>query len=300
MAALAALSISEAISRLDALSAATPAPPLKDDLTAVFETLLATADGVVEPPRRLFEAAERLVSAAEPAVIESLPTRTRIVMRLLQLGLTDAAWAVLVDSATGVVSRAFHATTSSGANRTDWPLPLLTAIEPPDVYAELPGFRDPRYGVPDHAYDIGAAIKLRCHVEDVVPGRRPLFAGWAALDLLDTEPTESIAIVARHEGVELRWVGIRRRRADLLGGTRETLRRRAWAGWRVELDPAELSSAGRWTLWLEVGQKGVARRVRIGKSAGGLAERAVGTRLTRKPPVDLVQGNGGWSVLVVG
>ena len=206
------------------------------------------------------------LQSAEPAVVESLPTRARVVMRLLRRDYPDAAWAVLLDSATGVVSRAFHATTSSGAGRADWPLPLLTSIEPPNIYAELPGFRDPRYGAPDDAYDIGSAIKLRCHVDEVASGRRPMFAGWAALDVLQTDPTESIALVARHEGVEVSWRGDRHRRADQVGGSRDTLRRRAWSGWRVELDPADLSSEGRWTLWLEVGQGGITRRVRIGKS----------------------------------
>jgi hypothetical protein len=177
-------------------------------------------------------------------------------------------------------------------------LPLLTTVEPPCIYAELPGFRDPRFAVPDEVYEVGDALTLRAHVDDVLAGGRPTFAGWAALDLLRSEPTESVAIVARHEGVEVQWPGSRHRRADLPGGSRETLRRRAWAGWRAEIDPADLSGEGRWTLWLEIGQQGVKRRARIGKSAGELAERFVGTQLSVKPSVALVQGNGGWSLNV--
>jgi hypothetical protein len=271
---------------------------VKDDLLAAFESLLAATPGTDDPPREVVEPVIALATGAEPAVVESLPTRPRVVMRLLRHGLVEPAWAVLIDSATGVVTNEFHATTSSGAARTDWPLPILTSIEPPHIYAQLPGFRDPRYGASDDLYEIGAAIKVRCHVDDVVAGRRPILAGWAALDVLVTEPDESVTVVARHEGVEVSWPGVRLRRADQVGGTRETLRRRAWSGWSAELSPSDLSAEGRWTLWLEIGREGVSRRVRIGKSSSETAARSVGQPLSGRPAVSLVQGDGGWSLLV--
>ncbi|HVY10052.1 MAG TPA: hypothetical protein VHB18_07905 [Mycobacteriales bacterium] len=270
----------------------------KEDLVALYESLLAATPSGEDPPGELLESAAAVAGSADPAIVESLPPRARVVMRLLRHGHATPAWAALIDGATGIVKHDFRATTSSGASRTDWPLPILTAVESPDVFAQFPGFRDPRYGVPDEIYEVGAAIKLRCHVDDVIAGKRPVLAGWAALDVLDTEPTESVVVVARHEGVEISWPGSRQRRPDQVGGSRDTLRRRAWSGWRVAIDPSDLSAAGRWTLWLAIGQRGFSRRARIGKSAGDLAERAVGHPLSRKPPVSLVQGNGGWSLLV--
>ena len=271
---------------------------VKADLIAAFDSLLAATAGSDQVARHLLDPVGALARDAAPAVVESLPTRARVVMRLLREGFVDPAWLVLIDSATGVVDREFRATTSSGAARANWPLPILTSFEAPHVYAQLPGFRDPRYGAPDALYEIGAAMKLKCHVDDVVPGRRPVFAGWAALDVVDTEPDESVVLIARHEGVEVRWRGARHRRADQVGGARETLRRRAWSGWSAEISPADLTAAGRWTLWLEIGQQGLSRRVRIGRSASEIAARTVGSPLSQRPPVSLVQGDGGWSVSV--
>jgi hypothetical protein len=297
MVEVAALSIDEARSQLDVIvSEAAEPQPGKDDLLAVYETLLAVTGADDGPARPLLDDAARFVSAAEPAVVESLPTRARVAMRLLRLGCADAAWPVLVDGGTGVVRQAFHATTSSGAQRADWPLPLLTAVEAPKIYAELPGFRDPRYAAPDVAYEIGAAIKLRCQLEEVIARRRPVLAGWAALDVLRTEPDEHVTVVAVCDGQEIRWPGARCRRADLVGGSRDTLRRRAWAGWRAELAPHDLAGDARWALWLEVGQQGVVRRARLGKSVGELADRAVGRPLSDRPLTKVIDGAGGWSL----
>ena len=68
--------------------------------------------------------------------------------RLLRDDALDAAWEVLIDNATGVVDEAYDASTATGAARTSPRLPLLTRIEAGTVFAELPGFRDPRYAAP--------------------------------------------------------------------------------------------------------------------------------------------------------
>jgi hypothetical protein len=269
----------------------------KEQLAALYDELLgATADGDDPPASRLRSAGD-VALAADGDAVESLPPRARVVMRLLRAGENDAAWLVVIDSATGVVARTFRASTSSGADRTDWALPLLTCVDPPHVYAELPGFRDPRYAAPDSAYEIGDAIVLRCHVDEVVPGDLAVFAGWAALDVLRTEATDLVAVVAVRDGVEIRWPGVRRRRADLVGGNREALRRRAWAGWSADVRPSDLPAGGEpWTLWLELGHAGLTRRARLGRSAGELAKRSVGAEICHRPTADLVEGSGGWSI----
>ncbi|HEX3898091.1 MAG TPA: hypothetical protein VHW74_02890 [Mycobacteriales bacterium] len=297
MVEVAALSVAAATAELDRIVASAGTAPTKDDVERAYEVLLgATADSELAPFPFLATAIG-LVGAAEVSVVESLPPRAMVALRLLRAGAAEAAWAVLLDNATGVVKRPFRASTSSGAERTEWVLPLLTAIESPHVYADLPGFRDPRYSAPDAAYEIGDAIKLRCQIDEVIPGTAPKLSGWAALDLLQTEPDESVAVVARSEDREIRWAGMRHRRADLVGGTRDTLRRRAWAGWSAELDPAKLATdGGQWMLWLEVGHRGVARRVRLGRSVTPLGARAVGKDICDRPRTHLVEAAGGWSL----
>ena len=297
MVEVAARSIEDAAAQLDLISASAGTVPGKDEIDALYDTLLgatAEADGEAAP-LPLLASAVGLAAAADESVIEALAPRARVALRLLRLDAAEAAWLVLIDNATGVVPREFRAGTSSGADRTDWQLPLLTAIEPPEVYAELPGFRDPRHAVPDSAYEIGAAIKLRCHVDEIDCGPRPVISGWAALDLVTTEPEESVSLVVARDDVEIRWSGVRRRRADLVGGSRDSLRRRAWAGWSVVIDPGEVPADGdRWMVWLELTHNGLVRRARLGRSVGEVAARATTSPICDRPPTELVAGPGGW------
>jgi hypothetical protein len=252
---------------------------------------------VDEEPAELLVRAAAIVEQAEVDVVESLSPRPRVVMRLLRAEATAAAWLVLIDNATGVVRRDFHASTSSGADRTEWPLPLITTVEPPSIYAELPAFRDPRFELADDLFEIGSAIRLRCHVDEVAAGRHPTISGWAALDHVTTDAEEEVAVVAAQDGREVRWRGTRVRRADLVGGNRETIRRRAWAGWAVECRPEELEQpAGRWSLSVEVTHRGLVRRSRIGKSVGELAMSVVGRPFSDKPSSRLLAGPGGWVI----
>lgn len=267
------------------------------EMAELYDALLAATADDDAPPTALLADARQAARAAEIDAVDALPHRARVVMRLLREGAEEVAWLVLVDNATGVVGRRFSAATSSGAERVDWPLPLLTKVEPPRVYADLPGFRDPRFDVPDAAYELGDAIKLRCHIDEVRPGPRPVLAGWAALDVLTTEPDDAVSVVAAHAGGEISWSGVRHRRADLVGGSRDLLRRRAWAGWSAELDPVALPSDGSdCELWLELTQAGLTRRARLGRPAGELALRLVGQQVCERPRTQLVGGPGGWSL----
>ncbi len=293
---LSPLSPDEACAQLD-LVAASSAELDKTALLTLHDVLRAAAGAAEDRPQRLLDRAAERLAGAEHDVVESLAPRPRVVMRLLRADASAAAWTVIVDNATGAVSREFRASTSSGADRTEWPLPLLTAVEPPDVYAELPGFRDPRYGVPDELYEIGSAIRLRCHVDEVAVGRRPTISGWAALDHVTTGADEAVALVAVQDGREVRWPGTRVRRADLVGGNRETIRRRAWAGWAVECRPDDLAATtGRWSLSVEVVHRGLVRRARIGKSVGELAMSVVGRTFSERPASRLLAGAGGWVI----
>jgi hypothetical protein len=297
MVEVAARSIAAASVELDRISASVGTALTRDDIDAAYDVLLGATSDAEGAPFPLLATATGLASEADVSVVESLPPRARVALRLLRAGAAEAAWAVLIDNSTGVVPRAFRASTSSGAERTEWALPLLTAIELPHVYADLPGFRDPRYAAPDAAYEIGDAIRLRGQVDEVAVGLRPRLSGWAALDVLQTEPDDAVAIIASREDLEVTWAGVRRRRADLVGGSRDTLRRRAWAGWSVELDPAMLSSVGgQWMLSLEVAHRGVVRRIRLGRSVAALAARAVGADICDRPRTQLIDGAGGWSL----
>jgi hypothetical protein len=297
MAEVAALSVAAASMELDRISASAGTAPARSDIESVYAALLGATADPESAPISLLAKAIGLLSAADGSLVESLAPRTRVAVRLLRSGAAEAAWLVLIDSATGVVPRAFRAGTSSGADRIEWALPLLTAVEPPHVYADLPGFRDPRYGAPDGAYEIGDAIRLRGEVDEVIAGPQPKLAGWAAFDVLQTEPDELVAIIAIRDGEEIEWPGVRHRRADLVGGSRDVLRRRAWAGWSAELAPAMLPAVdGVWTLWLEVDHAGLSRRIRLGDSVAATAARALGSVICGRPRSELVDAAGGWAL----
>ncbi|HVT65580.1 MAG TPA: hypothetical protein VHD81_10535 [Mycobacteriales bacterium] len=291
------LSLDDARAQLDTLVGRHGTAPDKTALLSLHDVLRAASGTVDQEPADLLAHAIEVVKQADAETVESLSPRPRVVMRLLRSEAPGAAWLVVVDNATGAVHRDFHASTSSGADRTEWTLPLITTVEPPSIFAELPAFRDPRFRLPDELFEIGSAVKLRCHVDEVACGRHPTISGWAALDHVTTHADEEVALVAVRDDREVRWPGVRVRRADLVGGNRETIRRRAWAGWAVECRPEELvEPAGRWSLSVEVTHRGLVRRSRIGKSVGELAMAVVGRPFSDKPGSRLLAGPGGWVI----
>lgn len=296
MVELAPLSIAAAGAELDRIRSAAGGTPSKSDLEAMYAALLGATAECERAPHALLATATSIAAAADPSVVDAMPPRVRVAVRLLRAAAADAAWSVLVDSATGVVPRSFRLGTSSGAARTEWVLPLLTTVEPPHVYADLPGFRDPRYGVPDSAYDVSDAVRLRCQVDEVICEPGLTLSGWAALDLLHTGPDEQVAVIAVRGDDQVSWPAVRRRRADLVGGSRETLRRRAWAGWSAEVAPKALPSGGEWALWLEVSHAGLSRRARLGRGVSELAAAVVGAVVCDRPRTELVGAVGGWSL----
>jgi hypothetical protein len=299
---LSALTVPDAAERLGELGADIAAEPSRALLLELHEVLIRTAvadDGV---PDRLLDGAAAIVAGLDPALIEALPTRPRVVFRLLNAGAPDAARLLLADNATGVVDEPFNSATSSGAPRTSPRLPLLSVIEGDRVFADLPGFRDPRFGAADGCFDISAAIRLKAHVDDAVVSNTLAIAGWAALDIVHTSPEEAVSVVAVNGDRECRWPAQRHRRADLVTGTGEGLRRRAWAGWSADVRSADLGDHHSvWTLWLEVEYDGLRRRTRLGTSVGELAARVAGKVLASgHPKVRLDARKDGWVLAVSG
>jgi hypothetical protein len=230
----------------------------------------------MSPPVATLEAVAAYVGALPERLPDALAPRPRTLYRLLSAGAMAAAWEVAADNAVGVVEAPFHASTATGSPRASSRLPLLTRVEPPTVFAELPGFRDPRFNAPDDCYDITTTIGLKHHLDELqIDEATATFGGWAALDVLATDPTEQVRLVLSGAGTDIATAGRRVRRPDLVAGKGEALRRRAWAGWsvRVELGDPRLA-AGSWALSLEVEQRGICRRVKLGREVSPLARAA--------------------------
>jgi hypothetical protein len=291
VATLAPLTIAElevAIGDLRSGQAQSPAPG-RAQLRGLHELLIRATPSSVDAPSATLAAAADLVRGVSPVSVDAMAPRPRTVFRLLGSGALEAAWQVLVDNATGLVDESFRESTATGAPRTAWRLPLLTKLEPPRVFADLPGFRDPRYGAPDDCYDITQAVRLRHELDEVcVEGSAVTFGGWCALDALVTGPDERVRVVASCDGEDL-WVdGRRRRRPDLWSRTGVAAERRVWAGWSAAMDLTDPRLAtGDWTLRLEVDHAGIVRSEPLGSPATELARLGaepatrVGTRTLR-------------------
>lgn len=201
---------------------------------------------------------------------EQLPIRALVVLRLLAAGSCEAAWALLLDNATGVVEQSFGQSTSSGARRTARRLPLTTRIEPPRVFAWLPGLRDPRHDAPEAAYDITDRVTLRTRLEEVWWDRRGLvLAGTAFLRYIAAGPDDMVEIVCTHgDGQQHVVAGERRRRPDHVRGVGGDLTRLAWAGWTAKLARADFPAAGDWQLALRLCESGITRSAELGGSLG--------------------------------
>lgn len=242
-------------------------------LRSLHDSLIRATRGVAAAPHAELRAAAQAVAPVAAETRDGLPPRLRTVYRLLHAGAFGAAWEVLVDNGTGVVEEGFDASTATGAARTSPRLPLLTRIEASTVYAELPGFRDPRYAAPDDCYDITTAVGLKCHLDEVVvTGSQLTVAGWAALDVVTTTEREHVAVVVTSGDRQLVWPARRMRRPDLVGGRGEALTRRAWAGFAAIVDLATSSlSSGEWALWIEVDHRGLVVRQPLGRSTADFA-----------------------------
>jgi hypothetical protein len=250
-------------------------------LTDIHQWLMQATPSATAPPLHLLALATALLAELPSEVADGLPARPRTVFRLLRAGQPVAAWHVLAENAVGVVDRAFAAATATGAARASSRLPLLTRVEAPMVFAELPGFRDPRYAAPDECYDLTDRIALRLRVEEIDVGATAVsLGGWAALDLLTTGPGEAVTLVASGLGGDVAVTGSRRRRPDLVGTRGDALTRRAWAGWSASVDlTSPRFRNGTWTLSLQIDHAGVVRRCPLGAHLGELARSATSSAI---------------------
>jgi hypothetical protein len=252
----------------------------RDAVTGVLRdlhrTLLRVTPSSSAAPVTCLQLAASVLEGLDREVIDALAPRQQTVFRLLRAGSMSAAWEVLADNATGVVTEPFDSATATGAARTAWRLPLLTRIEDGRVYAELPGFRDPRYDAPDECYDITTAVGLKHHLDEItLTGNVLGLGGWAALDVLTASPDEQVSVIAASRGDEVAVPARRVRRADLVAGTGDGLTRRAWGGWSAELDLTDLQlRPGAWGLAVQVDHDGVVRRAPLGRHASDLARAA--------------------------
>jgi hypothetical protein len=208
-------------------------------------------------PDVLWAVAAAIASRGAVGDESALTIHARTAVRLLERGAAAAAWGVAV-----------HAVTRQ---------PLRTAMDGDRVYAWLSGFRDPRVGVGDDAYDISDRIVLRTGVEEVFDaGTGVVVAGWAHLAHLVAGESEKVAVVLRRgDGEELRTPATRVRRPDRVKPRGAELTRLAWSGFRAEV-PVEplLAGAGRWHLEIEIAAEGVVRRAAGTRAQGGIVDRA--------------------------
>jgi hypothetical protein len=251
-------------------------------LRALHDVLMRATADAVDPPVTCLDAAASLAADLPDELTDSLGPRQRTVYRLLRAEKWTAAWQVLADNAVGVVEQVFDASTATGQPRSAERLPLLTRIEPPVVFAELPGFRDPRYDAPDACYDISESVRLKHQLDEIdVTGSVMTLGGWAAFDLLTTDAREVVRLVLSQGDDMVTVVGRRLRRADLVSGRGEALRRRAWAGWAAGIDVADPRlRPGSWALSIELEHDGLIARASLGPKTSELAAAAAAARLT--------------------
>lgn len=215
-----------------------------------------------EPPRELLkQVSDHLPERAK------LPPRAAVVVRLLQAGAYDAAWLVVQDNAVGVVDDTMRTSTSSGARVTSQRLPLAARVEPPEVFAWLPGFRDPRYDAPDDAYRMTDAVTASVRLDEAWwDGTVLVLAGRATLRHLATGPNDEVTVVLRRDERRQEEVDAQRvRRPDLVRGSGAELTRGAWAGFAARVDTGALGH-GLWALRLRLTQQGITREVRLGRT----------------------------------
>jgi hypothetical protein len=153
-------------------------------------------------------------------------------------------------------------------------LPLPTHLEDGRVYAWLPGFRDPRYGVPDEVYAIDSDVILRGDVDLAeLRGRTLRLHGTAYLGLLEAGPRGRVALsLAGPDGAAHQVEATRVRRPDHVKSSGPDLTRLAWSGWHAEFDITPLLAvAGTWRITVELDEQGVQRSRVLGRSRSPLA-----------------------------
>jgi hypothetical protein len=237
-------------------------------LDDAHDLLMRAAAASESPERHVLHAVH---GRLEGVPLDDLSPRPLVALRLVAAAAYDAAWQVLRDNAVGVVDEDFDVATSSGARRTSWRLPLTTLVEPPTVFAWLPGFRDPRYDAPESAYDVTDRVTLAMHLDEMWwDGPKLTLAGSAFLRHVPTSERDEVRVEFAHADGRrsATFAAARVRRPDFVTGTGEHLVQRAWAGWAVSCDVRRLRPAGLWKPTLRLTQQGITRSARLAPARG--------------------------------
>lgn len=244
---------------------------LREDVCA--PVLAATAHGDDLPAPELSELGAAISAQVPDGAEAGLAPRDRVLVALLRYGRIEPAWTLAHENGTGTVQRPTTFSTWSGGTRSSTRLPLVTLVEGTHAYAWLPGFRDPRWAVPDEVYALTDEIEVRSQLDEVrVLPNVVRLSGWGYLTHLVARDEDSVAIVlhcADQSPIHLQ--GQRRRWPDLVKGTGPDLTRLAWAGWTVDLDPRIVPN-GEWHVDLEIGHGELRRTAALGGRRGPLAE----------------------------
>lgn len=270
-------------------------------LRELHEALIRSVPTAAAMPSSVLAAATEIAGQYEPGVADSMQPRIRTVYRLLRAGVPNAAWAVLAENSVGVVDDLGSGPTATGTRPTLRRLPLLTRIEPPTVFADLPGFRDPRHRAPDDCYDISELVRLRATLDDLEPTDGAVVVGGsAALDHLRVGPDDRVRLVLAGTTSEIAVDGHRHRRPDQFPGSAHLPLRREWAGWSARIDLTDTPvPAGEWALLLELERDGIGRRAAVTAASHGPVVAIDGRPLTVRRTsmrVRLVEGN--WQLAV--
>lgn len=196
-----------------------------------------------------------------------VPPRIRVFFRLVQGGFFEPARQLAADNAVGVVAprtRSFRWAGGKGAPRK---LPLPTVICDGKVFAFLPGFRDPRWSVPNDIYDVSESAWLRGTLQFMqVDGTEWVLAGSAYVTLLAADPADQVELMVVPEpgtaGKKLRIPAQRVRSPEFVtAGDGERL---AWAGWQIRTELSDPAlRPGVYSLRVRLSQQGVIRQVAL-------------------------------------
>lgn len=243
----------------------------RDALAAAHDAAMRLALSESDP--QVLAPLARVVAVHAPAGAENgLPVRPRVFVRLLRCGALTPAHTLAHDDATGVVQAESTGIAWAGRSTHESGLGLPTVVEGARVYAWLPGFRDPRWGVPDEIYDVSRGVRLRARLQWVEAGASVVLGGSGYLSLLPAEPTDRLTLVCEVEGrAELRIPARRIRSTNFTSSRGAELTRLAWAGWSARVEAAALAGEpGPWRVSLELYRGALFRSAVLGADRGPL------------------------------
>ncbi|WP_375497078.1 hypothetical protein [uncultured Jatrophihabitans sp.] len=232
-----------------------------------------TVDGEDADPQDLRELADAVRKHVPEGAEAGLNPRVEVFVRLLREDAFDAAWTLAHDNASGVLHPSRPQATWAGGSNLTSQLALPTFVDGEHVYAWLPGFRDPRWAVPDHIYDLTERVVLRANLDTAqlqAGGLRLSGQGYLGLLVATTDDEVTIELRGPNDA-RVEVPAVRMRRPELVHPKGPALTRLAWGGWSARVDLGRLSEQpGSWRAHLRVVQQGVRRQRRLGTTRGPL------------------------------